>query len=60
LGGVAPIPWRAPKAEAFLRGKKLDQAAAEKAGEIALEGAQPSKTMAIKSAWRKRCSRGDY
>ncbi len=43
LGGVAPIPWRAAKAEEFLRGKRIDQAAAEKAGEIALEGAKPMK-----------------
>jgi xanthine dehydrogenase YagS FAD-binding subunit len=43
LGGVAPAPWRAPKAEEFLRGKKIDEAAAEKAGEIALEGAKPLK-----------------
>lgn len=43
MGGVAPIPWRAPKAEEYLRGKKLDEAAAQKAGEIALEGARPLK-----------------
>jgi xanthine dehydrogenase YagS FAD-binding subunit len=43
LGGVAPIPWRAPKAETFLRGKKLDDANAQKAAEIALEGARPLK-----------------
>ena len=43
LGGVAPIPWRASKAEEFLRGKKIDDATAQKAGEIALEGAQPLK-----------------
>jgi xanthine dehydrogenase YagS FAD-binding subunit len=43
LGGVAPVPWRAAKAEEFLRGKKIDQATAEKAGEIALEGAKPLK-----------------
>jgi xanthine dehydrogenase YagS FAD-binding subunit len=53
LGGVAPIPWRAPKAEAFLRGKKLDQAAAEKAGEIALEGAQPLKDNGYKVGMAK-------
>jgi xanthine dehydrogenase YagS FAD-binding subunit len=53
LGGVAPIPWRAAKAEAFLRGKKLDQAAAEKAGEIALEGAQPLKDNAYKVGMAK-------
>jgi xanthine dehydrogenase YagS FAD-binding subunit len=43
LGGVAPIPWRAPKAEEFLRGQKIDDAAAQKAAEIALEGARPMK-----------------
>jgi xanthine dehydrogenase YagS FAD-binding subunit len=43
LGGVAPAPWRVPKAEEFLRGKKIDEAAAQKAGEIALEGARPLK-----------------
>jgi len=43
LGGVAPIPWRAPKAEDFLRGKKLDESVAQRAGEIALEGARPLK-----------------
>ncbi len=43
LGGVAPIPWRALKAEEFLRGKKLDEANAKQAGEIALEGAKPLK-----------------
>jgi xanthine dehydrogenase YagS FAD-binding subunit len=48
LGGVAPVPWRAPKAEEFLRGKKIDEAAAQKAGEIALEGARPLKDNAYK------------
>jgi xanthine dehydrogenase YagS FAD-binding subunit len=43
LGGVAPIPWRAPKAEEFLRGKKIDEETAQKAGDIALEGAKPLK-----------------
>jgi xanthine dehydrogenase YagS FAD-binding subunit len=43
MGGVAPIPWRAAKAEAFLRGKKLDDAVAKQAGELALEGAKPLK-----------------
>jgi len=32
-----------PKAEDFLRGKKIDEAAAQKAAEIALEGARPMK-----------------
>jgi xanthine dehydrogenase YagS FAD-binding subunit len=43
MGGVAPIPWRAAKAEEFLRGKRLEDAMAKKAGEIALEGANPLK-----------------
>src|SRR5258706_14366301 len=43
MGGVAPIPWRAAKAEEFLRGKRLDEATAKKAGELALEGAKPLK-----------------
>jgi xanthine dehydrogenase YagS FAD-binding subunit len=43
MGGVAPIPWRAAKAETFLRGKRLDEATAKQAGEIALEGAKPLK-----------------
>jgi xanthine dehydrogenase YagS FAD-binding subunit len=43
MGGVAPIPWRAAKAEEFLRGKKLDENSARQAGEIALEGAKPLK-----------------
>lgn len=43
MGGVAPIPWRAEKAEEFLRGKKLDEAIAQKAGEMALDGAKPLK-----------------
>jgi len=43
MGGVAPIPWRAAKAEEFLRGKRIDEATAKQAGEIALEGAKPLK-----------------
>jgi xanthine dehydrogenase YagS FAD-binding subunit len=38
---VAPIPWRAAKAEDFLRGKRVDEGTAQKAGEIALDGAKP-------------------
>ncbi len=43
MGGVAPLPWRAAKAEEFLRGKRLDEATAKQAGELALEGAKPLK-----------------
>jgi xanthine dehydrogenase YagS FAD-binding subunit len=40
LGGVAPIPWRVPEAEAFLAGKKLDVPTATQAGELALKDAK--------------------
>ncbi len=43
LGAVAPIPWRAAKAEEFLRGKKIDDGTAQKIGELALDGATPMK-----------------
>jgi CO/xanthine dehydrogenase FAD-binding subunit len=39
MGWVAPLPWRAAKAEEFLRGKRLDEAITKQAGELALEGA---------------------
>lgn len=35
LGAVAPVPMRAPKAEAHLRGKKLEEGLLREAGEIA-------------------------
>jgi xanthine dehydrogenase YagS FAD-binding subunit len=41
LGGVAPIPWRLPKVEALLTGQKLTPELAAKAGELAVEGANP-------------------
>jgi xanthine dehydrogenase YagS FAD-binding subunit len=48
LGGVAPIPWRAPKAETFLLGKTLDDATLRQAGVLALEGAAPLSQNAYK------------
>jgi xanthine dehydrogenase YagS FAD-binding subunit len=48
MGGVAPIPWRAGKAEEFLRGKAINEANAKRAGEIALEGAKPLKDNSYK------------
>jgi xanthine dehydrogenase YagS FAD-binding subunit len=53
LGGVAPIPWRAPKAEQFLHGKKIDEETTQKAGELALEGAKPLKDNVYKIAMAK-------
>jgi len=41
LGGVAPIPWRAPKAEAYLKGKKLTTETMNAAADLALDGAEP-------------------
>ncbi|HXP83321.1 MAG TPA: FAD binding domain-containing protein [Bryobacteraceae bacterium] len=41
LGGVAPIPWRLPKVEALLAGQRITPELAARAGEAAIEGAQP-------------------
>jgi xanthine dehydrogenase YagS FAD-binding subunit len=41
LGGVAPIPWRLPKVETMLAGQRITPELAAKAGEAALEGANP-------------------
>src|SRR5919206_1917841 len=48
LGGVAPVPWRVPKAEEFLKGKALDAASLEEAARLALEGAEPLSKNAYK------------
>ena len=41
LGGVAPVPYRARKAEAALVGKPLNEASAAAAGLAAVDGAKP-------------------
>ena len=41
LGGVAPIPYRAVKAEAALKGQPLNEASAAAAGVAATDGARP-------------------
>lgn len=41
LGHVAPTPWVATKAEEYLKGKAIDEATAEEAGKLAVDGAQP-------------------
>jgi NADPH-dependent glutamate synthase beta subunit-like oxidoreductase len=41
IGGVAPSPIRALKAEEYLKGKKINEALAVKAGELAVENALP-------------------
>jgi xanthine dehydrogenase YagS FAD-binding subunit len=41
MGHVAPIPWNATAAEHSLAGKSIDEASAARAGEEAVQGAQP-------------------
>jgi xanthine dehydrogenase YagS FAD-binding subunit len=41
LGGVAPVPWRVPDAEAVLVGSTLDTDVIDRAAEAALTGAIP-------------------
>lgn len=48
LGGVAPIPWRVPKAESFLVGKTLNGEVLMNAAKIALNGAEPLEKNAYK------------
>ncbi|MDP9175331.1 MAG: xanthine dehydrogenase family protein subunit M [Planctomycetota bacterium] len=48
LGGVAPIPWRVPKAEAALIGKTLDEKTIADVAALALEGAEPLEKNAYK------------
>jgi xanthine dehydrogenase YagS FAD-binding subunit len=48
LGGVAPAPWRAPKAENSLIGKTLTSEVLANAARLALEGAAPLEHNAYK------------
>jgi xanthine dehydrogenase YagS FAD-binding subunit len=41
LSGAAPIPWRARAAENAIEGRPLDSETAARAGEAAIEGAEP-------------------
>jgi xanthine dehydrogenase YagS FAD-binding subunit len=41
LGGVAPIPWRVPKAESALAGKTMSQDLLADVAKVALQGAEP-------------------
>ena len=41
LGGVAPVPWRVPKAEAALVGKSMSNEVLADVATIALQGAEP-------------------
>jgi xanthine dehydrogenase YagS FAD-binding subunit len=48
LGGVAPIPWRVPRAEAALIGKTISGEVLLNVAQIALEGAKPLEKNAYK------------
>lgn len=48
LGGVAPIPWRSPEAEAAIKGHKLTPELAQQAAEAALKRAKPLNDNAYK------------
>jgi xanthine dehydrogenase YagS FAD-binding subunit len=48
LGGVAPIPWRAPKAEAALIGQTMNSEVLATVARLALEGAAPLEHNAYK------------
>ena len=48
LGAVAPVPWRAAKAEAAIAGRKVTADTAQKAAEAAVEGASPLSQNAYK------------
>jgi len=48
LGGVATVPWRAREAETRLAGKRLDEAAAMDAAEVAFADARAYRHNAFK------------
>ncbi len=53
LTNVGPTPVKAGKAEAFLRGKKLDQANLRQAAQLAAEEAQPSSDLRGPAEYKK-------
>jgi xanthine dehydrogenase YagS FAD-binding subunit len=55
LGGVGTKPWRAPDAEAALRGLPANAESFRKASEMALGGAKPQSENAFKIELAKRC-----
>jgi xanthine dehydrogenase YagS FAD-binding subunit len=54
LGGVATTPWRAREAETLLKGERLEDGLAQRAGEAAFAGAEPRQHNAFKIALGKR------
>ena len=54
LGGVAPIPWRVPAAEALLAGQRVTAELAETVGSAAVSGARPLEKNAYKVPLTRR------
>ena len=48
LGGVAPVPWRVPKAESALTGHTMSQDLLAEVARVALQGAEPLQKNAYK------------
>jgi carbon-monoxide dehydrogenase medium subunit len=57
LGAVAPTPIRARKAEALLRGKKIDGALIERAAQAALEESRPISNVRASAEYRREMVR---
>ena len=53
LTNVGPTPVKARKAEAFLRGKKLDEATVRQAAQLAADDAQPSSDLRGPAEYKK-------
>ncbi|MDH2326941.1 xanthine dehydrogenase family protein subunit M [Cereibacter sp. SYSU M97828] len=54
FGGLAPMPWRVPAAEAALRGQQPSAALFDRAADLALEGAKPQEGNAFKLPLTRR------
>jgi xanthine dehydrogenase YagS FAD-binding subunit len=54
LGGVAPVPWRVPAAEALLEGRRVTPELARSVGEASVEGARPLSKNAYKVPLTRR------
>lgn len=57
LGAVAPVPWRAKKAEGALRGRKLEAQVIEEAAQLATEECQPITDVRCSAEYRKEIVR---
>lgn len=57
LGAAAPVPWRSQKAEALVKGRKIDAALAEQAAAAAVEGAKPLQHNGYKVALLKTAAK---